>query len=297
MPKKQKLLSPSVLANIDNMSLRAKLVVEGYLVGRHKSPYHGFSVEFAEHRSYGQGDEIRHMDWKLYGKTDRFYIKRFEEETNLRSYILLDTSKSMGFKSKSLTKLGYGASLAAGLTHLMTNQKDAVGLILFDNEIKKYIPPRTSNAHKNIIFNSLSNCRAGDNTDIRSILDLMAQRIKKRGLVIIISDLLDDPKKVIKGLNHFRYNKQEVIVFHLMDRQEFSFDFNKRTKFKDMETGSVITTDPWHIKASYQDKFEAFKNLYKKECGNQKIDYVPLFTDQKFDLALNEYMQKRLKSR
>ena len=123
------------------------------------------------------------------------------------------------------------------------------------------------------------------------------QRIKKRGLVIIISDLLDDPKKVIKGLNHFRYNKQEVIVFHLMDRQEFSFDFNKRTKFKDMETGNVITTDPWHIKASYQDKFEAFKNLYKKECGNQKIDYVPLFTDQKFDLALNEYTQKRLKSR
>lgn len=220
MPRERTLLAPSVLAKIDNMSLRAKLVVEGYLVGRHKSPYHGFSVEFAEHRSYGQGDEIRHMDWKLYGKTDRYYIKRYEEETNLRSYILLDTSKSMGFKSKTITKLRYGASLAAGLTHLMINQKDAVGLILFDNEIKKYIPPRTSNTHKSIIYNSLSGCKAGKNTDIRSILDIMAERIKKRGLVIIISDLLDNPKRVLKGLNHFRHNKQEVIVFHLMDRQE-----------------------------------------------------------------------------
>lgn len=297
MPKEPTLLAPSILAKIDNMSLRAKLVVEGYLVGRHKSPYHGFSVEFAEHRSYGQGDEIRHMDWKLYGKTDRYYIKRYEEETNLRSYILLDTSKSMGFKSKTITKLRYGASLAAGLTHLMINQKDAVGLILFDNEIKKYIPPRTSNTHKSIIYNSLSGCKAGKNTDIRSILDIMAERIKKRGLVIIISDLLDNPKRVLKGLNHFRHNKQEVIVFHLMDRQEFSFDFNARTKFKDMENGNVITTDPWHIRSSYQEKVEEFKNMYRKECGNQKIDYVPIFTDQKFDLALSEYTRKRSKSR
>ena len=296
MIKQKRYLSPAVLAKIDNMSLRAKLVVEGYLVGRHKGPYHGFSVEFAEHRSYGQGDEIRHIDWKLYGKTDRYYIKRFEEETNLRSYILLDTSKSMSFKSKSISKLKYGTSLAAGLTHLMTNQKDAVGLILFDKIIKKYIPPRTSNAHKNIIFNSLSKCRAGDDTNIRSILDVMAERIKKRGLVILISDLLDDPVNVIKGLNHFRHNKQEVIVFHLMDRQEFNFNFNERTRFKDMETGELITTDPWHIRSSYQQQINSFKDKYKKECGNQKVDYIPIFTDQKFDVALSEYIRKRSKS-
>ena len=296
MNKQKNYLSPAVLAKIDNMSLRAKLVVEGYLVGRHKSPYHGFSVEFAEHRSYGQGDEIRHIDWKLYGKTDRYYIKRFEEETNLRSYILLDTSKSMSFKSKSISKLKYGTSLAAGLTHLMTNQKDAVGLILFDKIIKKYIPPRTSSAHKNIIFNSLSKCRAGDDTNIRSILDVMAERIKKRGLVILISDLLDDPVNVIKGLNHFRHNKQEVIVFHLMDRQEFNFNFNERTRFKDMETGELITTDPWHIRSSYQQQINSFKDKYKKECGNQKVDYIPIFTDQKFDVALSEYIRKRSKS-
>ena len=296
MSSPKKYLNPTVLSKIDNMSLRAKLVVEGYLVGKHKSPYHGFSVEFAEHRTYGQGDEIRHIDWKLYGKTDRHYVKRFEEETNLRSYILLDTSKSMSYKSKKITKLEYGESLSAALTHLMINQKDAVGLILFDNLIRKYIPPKTSKSHKNIIYNSLSKCKAGENTDIQLILDSMADRIKKSGLVILISDLLDDPKKVMKGLNHFRHNKQEVIVFHLIDKQELNFEFNERTNFTDMETGETITTDPWHIQYSYQDKIKLFINKYKKECGNQKIDYVPIFTDQGFDIALSEYIRKRHKS-
>jgi len=296
MGSSKKYLNPAILSSIDNMTLRAKLVVEGYLVGKHKSPYHGFSVEFAEHRTYGQGDEIKHIDWKLYGKTDRHYVKRFEEETNLRSYILLDTSKSMNYESKNITKLKYGESLAAGLTHLMIKQKDAVGLILFDNAIRKYISPKTSKSHKNIIFNSLSKCKAGENTNIQLILDSMAERIKKSGLVILISDLLDDPKNVMKGLNHFRHNKQEVIVFHLLDKQEFNFTFTERTKFSDMETGETITTDPWHIQSSYQDKIKLFINKFKRECGNQKIDYVPIFTDQNFDLALSEYIRKRHKS-
>ena len=296
MGSSKKYLNPAVLSSIDNMALRAKLVVEGYLVGKHKSPYHGFSVEFAEHRTYGQGDEIKHIDWKLYGKTDRHYVKRFEEETNLRSYILLDTSKSMGYKSKNITKLKYGESLTAALTHLMINQKDAVGLILFDNAIREYISPKTSKSHKNVIFNSLSKCKAGQNTNIQLILDSMAERIKKSGLVILISDLLDDPKNVMKGLNHFRHNKQEVIVFHLLDKQEFNFTFNERTKFSDMETGETITTDPWHIQSSYQDKIKLFINKFKRECGNQKIDYVPIYTDQNFDLALSEYIRKRHKS-
>ena len=296
MDSSKKYLNPAILSSIDNMALRAKLVVEGYLVGKHKSPYHGFSVEFAEHRTYGQGDEIKHIDWKLYGKTDRHYVKRFEEETNLRSYILLDTSKSMNYESKNITKLKYGESLAAGLTHLMIKQKDAVGLILFDNAIRKYISPKTSKSHKNIIFNSLSKCKAGENTNIQLILDSMAERIKKSGLVILISDLLDDPKNVMKGLNHFRHNKQEVIVFHLLDKQEFNFTFTERTKFSDMETGETITTDPWHIQSSYQDKIKLFINKFKRECGNQKIDYVPIFTDQNFDLALSEYIRKRHKS-
>ena len=164
----------------------------------------------------------------------------------------------MNYKSKNITKLKYGESLTAGLTHLMINQKDAVGLILFDNAIRKYISPKTSKSHKNIIFNSLSKCEAGENTNIQLILDSMAERIKKSGLVILISDLLDDPKNVMKGLNHFRHNKQEVIVFHLLDKQEFNFTFNERTKFSDMETGETITTEPWHIQCSYHDKIKLF---------------------------------------
>ena len=254
MGSSKKYLNPAVLSSIDNMALRAKLVVEGYLVGKHKSPYHGFSVEFAEHRTYGQGDEIKHIDWKLYGKTDRHYVKRFEEETNLRSYILLDTSKSMSYKSKNITKLKYGESLTAALTHLMINQKDAVGLILFDNAIRKYISPKTSKSHKNIIFNSLSKCKAGENTNIQLILDSMAERIKKSGLVILISDLLDDPKNVMKGLNHFRHNKQEVIVFHLLDKQEFNFTFNDLNDFLNSRNSSIKKMNIARTAASISSK-------------------------------------------
>ena len=293
---KNKYLDPESIAKLDNMSLRARLVVEGYLLGQHKSPYHGFSVEFAEHRSYGHGDEIRHIDWKLYGKTDRYYIKRFEEETNLRSHILIDTSQSMKFKSKNITKLDYASYLAAALTHLMLSQKDGIGLILFDENIKKFIPPRASKTHAKIIMETLDTIKCGNDTRIKKTLDYMAERIKKRGLVILISDLMDNPDEVLMGLNHFRHNKQEVIVFHIMDRQESEFNYNDRIQFKDMETGEVITTDPWHIRNEYQNQIEKFKRKYQRGCRNQRIDYIPLYTDQSLDIALNEYLNKRKKS-
>ena len=293
---KNKYLDPESIAKLDNMSLRARLVVEGYLLGQHKSPYHGFSVEFAEHRSYGHGDEIRHIDWKLYGKTDRYYIKRFEEETNLRSHILIDTSQSMKFKSKNITKLDYASYLAAALTHLMLSQKDGIGLILFDENIKKFIPPRASKTHAKIIMETLDTIKCGNDTRIKKTLDYMAERIKKRGLVILISDLMDNPDEVLMGLNHFRHNKQEVIVFHIMDRQESEFNYSDRIQFKDMETGEVITTDPWHIRNEYQNQIEKFKRKYQRGCRNQRIDYIPLYTDQSLDIALNEYLNKRKKS-
>ena len=263
---------------------------------RHKSPYHGFSVEFAEHRAYGHGDEIRHIDWKLYGKTDRYYIKRFEEETNLRSHILIDTSQSMKFKSKNITKLDYASYLAAALTHLMLSQKDGIGLILFDEKIKKFIPPRASKTHAKIIMETLDTIKCGNDTRIKTTLDYMAERIKKRGLVILISDLMDNPDEVLMGLNHFRHNKQEVIVFHIMDRQESEFNYSDRIQFKDMETGEVITTDPWHIRNEYQNQIEKFKKKYQSGCRKQRIDYIPLYTDQSLDIALNEYLNKRKKS-
>lgn len=290
---KRKYLDPAMVAKLDNMALRARLVVEGYLIGQHKSPYHGFSVEFAEHRAYGHGDEIRHIDWKLYGKTDRYYVKRYEEETNLRSYILLDTSKSMTFASGNVSKLDYASYLSAALTHLMLNQRDGMGLVLFDEKIRKFIPPRAAPSHSNIIMGALDNIQSGQDTNIRPTLDRMAERIKKRGLVILISDLLDDPEQVLMGLNHFRHNKQEMIVFHLLDRQEHDFEFSNRTKFRDLETGETITTEPWHIRSAYQNLIESFQRKYRLGCRNQRIDYVPLFTDQPLDLALNEYLKKR----
>jgi len=293
---KRKYLDPLIVAKIDNMALRARLVVEGYLIGQHKSPYHGFSVEFAEHRAYGPGDEIRHIDWKLYGKTDRYYVKRYEEETNLRSYILLDTSQSMTYGSGAITKLEYGSYLSAALTHLMLNQRDAMGLVLFDEKIRKFIPPRAAPSHANIIMGALDKIQSANDTQIRPTLDYMAERIKKRGLVILISDLLDDPGQVLMGLNHFRHNKQEMIVFHLLDRQELEFQFGNRTKFRDLETDETITTEPWHIRSAYQELIEMHQRKYRLGCRNQRIDYVPLFTDQPLDQALNEYLNKRQKT-
>ena len=293
---KRNYLDPLIVAKIDNMALRARLVVEGYLIGQHKSPYHGFSVEFAEHRAYGSGDEIRHIDWKLYGKTDRYYVKRYEEETNLRSYILLDTSQSMTYGSGEITKLEYGSYLSAALTHLMLNQRDAMGLVLFDEKIRKFIPPRAAPSHANIIMGALDKIQSANDTQIRPTLDYMAERIKKRGLVILISDLLDDPAQVLMGLNHFRHNKQEMIVFHLLDRQELEFQFGHRTTFRDLETDETITTEPWHIRSAYQELIEMHQRKYRLGCRNQRIDYVPLFTDQPLDLALNEYLNKRQKT-
>ena len=250
-------------------------------------------MEFAEHRAYGHGDEIRHIDWKLYGKTDRYYVKRYEEETNLRSYILLDTSQSMTYGSGSISKLEYASYLSAAITHLMLNQRDGMGLVLFDEKIRKFIPPRAAPSHANIIMGALDNIHTGKDTQIRSTLDHMAERIKKRGLVILISDLLDDPEQVLMGLNHFRHNKQEMIVFHLLDRQEQVFQFGNRTKFRDLETGETITTEPWYIRSAYQKVIESFQRKYQLGCRNQRIDYVPLFTDQPLDIALNEYLNKR----
>ena len=284
-----------MVAKLNNMQLRARLVVEGYMIGYHKSPYHGFSVEFAEHRSYGHGDEVRHIDWKLYGKTDRYYVKRFEEETNVRSHILLDSSQSMKFGSGSVNKLSYATYLSAALTYLMLSQKDAVGLVLFDEKIKKFIPPKSTQSHSNIIMKTLEKVTPGYDTQIQPVLDSMAEQIRKRGLIILISDLLDDPEKVLMGLKHFRYNKQEIIVFHLMDPEEYNFDFGERIQFTDMESGESITTDPWHIRKAYKNQIDHFNKTYQYGCRNLKIDYVPLFTNQPLDIALNEFLNKRQK--
>ena len=282
-----------MVAMLDSISLKAKMVVEGYIIGQHRSPYHGFSVEFAEHRSYEPGDEIRHIDWKLYGKTNRLYVKRYEEETNLRAHLILDTSKSMAYTSDSVSKLEYGSYLLAALSYLMIRQQDAAGVVLFDENIRSFIPPKSTPSHLNTLLNALDVEFPGEDTKIEPMLHEMAERIKKRGLVIIISDLFDDPENIMNGLKHFRHGKQEVILFHILDRNELEFDFNGRTKFVDMESGEEITTDPWHVKNEYKNLIIELQDYYRTECRLNSIDYVPLFTDDSLDKGLSEYFNKR----
>jgi len=282
-----------MVAMLDSISMKAKMVVEGYIIGQHRSPYHGFSVEFAEHRSYESGDEVRHIDWKLYGKTNRLYVKRYEEETNLRAHLILDTSKSMTYTSGGVSKLEYGSYLLAALSYLMISQQDAAGVVLFDESIRSFVPPKSTPSHLNTLLNVLDVKSPGVDTKIEPVLHEMAERIKKRGLVIIISDLFDEPKNIMNGLKHFRHSKQEVILFHILDRNELEFDFNTRTKFIDMESGEEITTDPWHVQNDYKNLIKGLQDYYKSQCRLNLIDYVPLFTDDSLDKGLSEYFNKR----
>lgn len=287
-------LNPSIVSKLNSFELKARLVVEGFMVGLHKSPYHGFSVEFTEHRPYMHGDSIKDIDWKVYGKTEKFFIKQYEEETNLRSYILLDSSRSMQFSSgKNISKLEYGATLVAALSYLMVKQKDAVGLTIYSDEIKKYFPPKASKAYLQEILKSLSAVSASDKTNTASCLNTIAEKIKRRGLVIIVSDLFDDVNSILKALKHFRYLKNEVIVFQLLDPLERSFSFGNDAIFKDLETEEEMTTRPYQIQKAYQQAMNDFVGTIKKECLNSNIEYNLIDTSTNFDKALFSYIQKR----
>jgi uncharacterized protein (DUF58 family) len=230
------LLDPSIIPKINSLELRARLVVEGFMVGLHKSPYHGFSVEFTQHRPYMQGDGLKDIDWKVYGKTEKFYIKQYEEETNLRSYILLDVSKSMQFSSgNNVSKLEYASTLAAALSYLMMKQQDAFGLTLYSDRIVHYLPPKATKSYLREILKSLVAVNASDTTNTAACLNSVAEKIKRKGLVIIISDLFDDIDSVITALKHFSYQKNEIIVFQILDPIERNFAFGRDAIFKDME--------------------------------------------------------------
>lgn len=291
----KEVLSPEVAAKLERFELRARLIVEGFITGLHKSPYHGFSVEFLEHREYLPGDSIKHIDWKVYGKTDRYYIKKYEEETNLKAYILLDCSKSMAFSSGKVTKLEYGKTLASALTYLMIRQKDGVGLLTFSDTIFSYIPPRATSVHMNTIFHELDTSKPRSTTNTPDVLHNLADRIKKRGLIILITDLLDDPEKIMMGLQHFRHEKHEVVLFHLLDQQEVDFSYNRKTRFVDMETNEELITQPWEIKRIYQEKIEGLKKFFSAKCHNAYIDYVPVTTTTPYDKVLFAYLIKRQK--
>ena len=287
-------LLPHVVAKLANMELRARLVVEGFIAGLHRSPYHGFSVEFAEHRPYMPGDEIRHVDWKVYARTDRYTIKQYEEETNLKSYIVLDTSRSMAYASAGqITKLAYASYLAASLAYMMVKQSDAVGLALFDETVTTFLSPRASRAYLQQIHVALQNVTATARTEAGRSMHLVAERIKRRGLVIVLSDLMDEPDRILAALKHFRHKKNEVIVMHILDPLERTFAFGDDAMFRDMETDERMTTQPWHIRRAYADAMQAFTERYKRECREHHIDYVLLDTTTPFDTALTEYLSKR----
>ena len=286
-------LNPQIVSQLNNLSLRARLVVEGFIAGLHRSPYHGFSVEFAEHRAYGPGDEIRHVDWKLFGKTDRYYVKQFEEETNLKCYLLVDQSRSMTFDSHGVSKLIYAQTLAASLSYLMLKQQDAIGLALFDSKLRHYLPPRAKPSHLNTVLSQMAKIKPGPETVIAPVLHQLAETIVKRGLIILISDLLDDPEEVLLGLRHFRHKNHEVVVFHLLDPEELDFTYSRRTRFRDLESGEVITAEPWHIRKEYQRYIKEFVEHYRTQCRKQNIDYLQITTNHSLDRALSEYLIKR----
>jgi uncharacterized protein (DUF58 family) len=276
------------------MELRARLVVEGFITGLHKSPYHGFSVEFTEHRQYMPGDEIKHIDWKAYGKTDRFYIKQFEEETNLKSYLIVDASRSMDYASKgNLKKFEYASYIAAALSFLMIEQRDAVGLTLFDEGIRVSLPPRATRSYLKEILKELESAQPAKKTGTSASLNLIAEQIKRRGLVIVLSDLFDKPESVMTALKHFRHKGHEVVVMQILDPLERSFAFEGDAIFKDLETQEELMTQPWHIQKAYQQSMQEFLDFYKRQCRDNNIDYVLLDTSTPFDKALFEYLNKR----
>lgn len=294
MQESFKYLQPAVVAQLANMELRARLVVEGFITGLHKSPYHGFSVEFTEHRQYMPGDEIKHIDWKAYGKTDRFYIKQFEEETNLKSYLIIDASKSMEYASpQQVSKFEYASYIASALAYLMIEQRDAVGLTLYDESIRLMLPPRATRSYLKEILKELEQARPAKTTGTAPSLNRVAEQIKRRGLVIILSDLFDKPEAVMTALKHFRYKGNEVLVMHVLDPLERSFTFGKDAIFKDLETQEELMTQPWHIQKAYQQSMNEFLEFYKYQCRNNNIDYVLLDTQTPFDKALFEYLNKR----
>lgn len=290
---KIRFLDPEILSNITNLELLARTVVEGFITGLHKSPYKGFSVEFMAYREYMPGDDPARIDWKLYARSDRIYIKEFEDETNTKCHIMLDVSNSMAYTSSKVNKFQYGSFLAASLAYFMIKQKDSVGLNLFDNEIITKIPPKGGTAHLHLILNTIENVKLGQTTSLKKPLHELADSIKRRGFVVIISDLLSDPDDLISGLKHFRFDGHEVILFHVLDPFEVTYMFKDMVELVDMETGEKLLVSPETAKDIYMYNLTKFRDKIKEETGLLGVDYQPIVTNQPLDIALYNYLASR----
>jgi uncharacterized protein (DUF58 family) len=296
-PSELRFLDPALLARLGTIELKARAVVEGLLSGLHRSPRKGFSVEFAEYRQYLPGDDLSSIDWKVYARTDRYYVKKFEEETNVDCHLLLDVSASMGYGSRGVTKLEYGSMLAASLAYLMNRQRDAVGLTTFDDAILTMVPPSARASHLRSILVTLDRIAIGRRTDVSKPLHLLADAIGKRGLIVFISDLLDEPERIVTGLRHFRFRGSEVIVFHLLDPAEITFPFERAARFRDMELGDEVMAVPSVVRRDYLDALQTALDRYKRELGSAGIDYRVLDTSTPLEFALMSYLATRGRAR
>jgi uncharacterized protein (DUF58 family) len=289
-------LDPKVLAGLHNLELRARVVVEGFLAGLHKSPHRGFSVEFNDYRHYQRGDDMRHVDWRLYARSGKLYIKQYEDETNVRCVILLDTSASMAYTSGGMSKLDYGITLASALAYFIARQRDAVGLVTFDDEIREYLPAKTRQLHLMRILRALSRVQAGQQTDVVKPLTDLASSLKKKSMVILISDMLDDEERIINTLTNLRAMGNDIITFHIMDDAELNFPFNEASEFIDMENSESYITSPAAIRKAYLKNINEFLAYCKKQCQTSGIDYCLMNTREPLDQALSSYITKRSKS-
>lgn len=288
------LFDPKTLAKFANLELVARHVVEGFISGKHKSPFKGLSVEFAEHRQYTPGDEIRYIDWRAYAKTDRYYIKEFEVETNLRCYILFDVSGSMRYSGREISKFRYGCYLSAALAYLMLHQQDAVGMVTFDTDIRRYIPPRARPDHLRVLLEELERTDPGGETELAGVFHNLAERVKRRGLVVIVSDFFYDMSDLLGALQHFRHRKHELLLFHVMAPDELNFPFSGWMEFRNLEVSDDrLRIDPSRMRAEYIERVKEFVVELKHGCGNMRADYVQLSTDMPFDYAMAKYLSGR----
>lgn len=293
MTQNTNFIDPSVLATLDNLEMRARVIVEGFLAGLHKSPRRGFSVEFTDYRPYVRGEDLRHIDWKLYGRSDKLYIKQYEDETNVRCYILLDSSASMGYQSESMSKLDYGRTLASALAYFISRQRDAVGLITFDEKVREYLPPKARQLHLVQILRTLHEVEPANATNALRPLEELAATLRSKSLVILISDLLEDEEATIATLRQLRAMGHEVIVFHVLDDQELHFNFNESSEFVDLETGESHVTAPGAVRNVYLENLQRYLDESRRQCQSGGVDYCLLNTSQPLDKALASYLTRR----
>jgi uncharacterized protein (DUF58 family) len=294
MSRPERYLKPEVIRQVARLDLRAKFIVEGFLAGLHASPFQGFSVEFSEHRKYTPGDDLKDIDWNIYAKTDRYYIKKFEAETNVTGYLAMDLSASMAYTHRQeLTKFEYCICLAAALGYLMIHQQDPVGLIAFDQKICQSLAPGSKRSQLGNILSLLSRLKPAGTTHIESSLHQVASMLKHRSLVLLFSDLLGDPEPILKSIHRLRFAGHDLIIFHILDEAEAMFPFEGMLRLEDNETHETIEVDAEAIKADYLDEVEKFRAIYKSDCVRARIDYVPLHTGMPFDKALMSYLLTR----